>query len=89
MYIYVVHSHRLQIHITTRQHALLQDESARTGLPMAELIRRSIDSVFRPGVRPQARGWQLTFGVFKEPDVAIVARRAAPPKPTLFEPDEA
>ena len=89
MYIYVMHSHRLQIHVTRRQHALLQDESARTGLPMAELIRRSIDVVFRPHIRPQARGWQLTFGMFRDPDVAIVARRAAPPKPRLFEPDEA
>ena len=83
-----MHSHRLQIHITTRQHELLRDESARTGLPIAELIRRSIDAVFRPSVRPQARGWQLTFGMFKDPDVAIVARRAAPPKPMLFEPEE-
>jgi len=89
MYIYVVHSHRLQIHVTLRQHALLQDESARTGLPMAELVRRSIDSVFRPNVRPQARGWQFTFGMFRDPDVAIVARRAAPPKPMLFEPEDA
>jgi hypothetical protein len=55
---------------------------------MAELIRRSVDAVFRPGIRPQARGWQLTFGMFRDPDVAIVARRAAPPKPRLFEPDE-
>jgi len=56
---------------------------------MAELVRRSIDSVFRPNVRPQARGWQFTFGMFRDPDVAIVARRAAPPKPMLFEPEDA
>jgi hypothetical protein len=55
---------------------------------MAELIRRSIDAVFRPTIRPSARGWQMTFGMFRDPDVAIVARRAAPPKPRLFEPDE-
>jgi len=55
---------------------------------MAELIRRSVDAVFRPGIRPQARGWQLTFGMFRDPDVAIVARRAAPPKPRLFDPEE-
>jgi len=81
-----VNSHRLQIHITARQYGLLQDESARTGLPMAELIRRSINAVFRPNTSPQVRGWQLTFGMFRDPDVAIVARRAAPPKPKLFDP---
>ena len=84
-----MHSHRLQIHITARQYVFLQDESARTGLPMAELIRRSINAVFRPNSGRQVRGWQMTFGVFRDPDAAIVARRAAPPKPRLFDPEEA
>ncbi len=85
MYIYVVHSHRLQIHVTSRQHALLRDESARTGLPMAELIRRAVDAVYRPISRPQVRGWQLNFGVFRDLDAAVVARRFAPPKPQLYD----
>jgi hypothetical protein len=80
-----VHSHRLQIHITSRQHLLLRDESARTGLPIAELVRRSIDAAFRPRSRPQVRGWQLNFGLFRDPDAAIVARRYAPPKPELYD----
>ena len=80
-----MHSHRLQIHVTARQHLLLRDESARTGLPIAELVRRSIDAVYRPVSRPQVRGWEVNFGIFRDPDAAIVARRAAPPKPQLYD----
>ena len=35
--------HRTQITLTDAQYARLRDESARTGLSLAELVRRTID----------------------------------------------
>src|SRR5436190_1233692 len=41
-------SRRTQIMFTDRQHALLLYESSRSGLSMAELVRRAVDRTFRP-----------------------------------------
>jgi hypothetical protein len=68
-------SRRTQIVLTDRQHAFLRDESARTGLSMAELIRRAVDTTFRPHARPKLRGLELSVGVWSRPDVAIAGRR--------------
>lgn len=68
-------SRKTQVTLTDRQHALLAEESVRTGLPMAELIRRSIDRTFRPHRRPKLRGFELSVSVSKRPDAALVARR--------------
>jgi hypothetical protein len=38
-------SRRTQITLKDRQHRLLLEESVRTGLSMAELVRRAVDSV--------------------------------------------
>jgi hypothetical protein len=68
-------SRRTQLHLTDRQHAFLVGESERTGLPMAELIRRAIDAVYRPELRPRLRGYELSAGVWKRPDAAVIGRR--------------
>jgi hypothetical protein len=52
---------------------------------MAELIRRAIDQVFREKAKPQRRGWQWVFTVYRDPDAAVVARHMAPPKPRLYD----
>lgn len=39
-------SHRTQITLTDAQYERLQSESARTGLSMAELVRRAIDETY-------------------------------------------
>jgi hypothetical protein len=70
-------SRRTQLHLTDRQHAFLAGESERTGLPMAELIRRAIDAVYRPDLRPRVRGYELSAGLWKRPDAALVGRRRA------------
>ena len=82
MYTYInadIHRHRMsrrmQVTLTDRQHGFLRDESARTGLPMAELVRRAVDTTFRPHVRPKLRGLELSVGVWSRPDVAIAGRR--------------
>jgi hypothetical protein len=81
-------SRRTQITFTDRQHALLIDESNRTGLPMAELVRRAVDRTFRPVSRqPLARGFELSLGLWRELDAAFAARRVMPRKPRLHDGD--
>ena len=68
-------SREFHLLLTTRQHALLTDESARTGLPMAELIRRAIDKTYRPQALPTVRGVELSLGLWRRPDAAVAGRR--------------
>jgi hypothetical protein len=66
---------RTHVMLSYRQHAFLSDESARTGLSMAELVRRAIDATYRPHSRPRISGYELSIGLWKQPDAAIVGRR--------------
>ena len=68
-------SRKTQLTLTDRQHAYLIGESIRTGLSMAELIRRAIDKVYRPELRPKIPGYELSLGLWKRPDAAVVGRR--------------
>jgi hypothetical protein len=68
-------SQRFHVLLTTRQHQRLHAESTRTGLPLAELIRRAIDTAYRPHVRPAVRGVEISFGVWRRPDAAVAGRR--------------
>jgi hypothetical protein len=68
-------SRRTQIVLTDRQHAFLMAERARTGLPLAELVRRAIDTVYRPHSRERVRGVELSLGLWRRPDAAVVGRR--------------
>jgi len=67
---------RFHLLVTEQQYACLAWEANRTGLPMAELARRAIDRVYRPDVRPKASGLELSVGLWRRPDAAIVGRRA-------------
>jgi hypothetical protein len=67
---------RTQITLTDAQHAFLFGESARTGLSMAELVRRAVDETYRPDRRPRVRGFDVTLGVWRDPDAAVAGRRA-------------
>jgi hypothetical protein len=69
-------SRDIHVHIPERQYDFLRAESAASGLPMAELIRRSIDFAYTSVERPRARGWQASFGWWRHPDAAVVGRRA-------------
>jgi hypothetical protein len=66
---------RLQIQVTDGQYVLLREESSRTSLPMAELIRRAVDAVYRPNSRLRVGGVELSLGLWHEPDAAAVGRR--------------
>ena len=68
-------SRRTQITLTDRQHAFLVSESERTGLPIAELVRRAVDDVYRPFSRPRVSGLEVSVGIWKRPDAAVVGRR--------------
>ena len=74
MYINIM-GRRMQITLTDRQHAFLRDEAGRTGLSMAELIRRGIDSTYRPFARPTIRGFEVSVGMWRQPDAAVAGRR--------------
>jgi hypothetical protein len=68
-------SRKTQITLTDRQHAFLAGEAARTDLSIAELVRRAIDSVYRPELRPRVRGYEVSLGLWNRPDAAIIGRR--------------
>jgi hypothetical protein len=68
-------SRKTQITLSDRQHCFLRDESDRTGLSMAELVRRAIDLAYRPHKRPRLGGFEVSFGLWPEPDAAVAGRR--------------
>jgi hypothetical protein len=68
-------SHRTQITLTDRQHAFLLNEKERTGLAVAELVRRAIDTTYRPHNRERVHGLELSLGLWRSPDAAVVGRR--------------
>jgi ribbon-helix-helix CopG family protein len=68
-------THRLQISITDTQYDVLNTEANRTGLSIAELIRRLVDGKLRPDARPRVQGYELSLGLWKRPDAAVAGRR--------------
>jgi hypothetical protein len=68
-------SRKTQLTLTDRQHAFLLGESIRTGLSMAELMRRAIDRVYRPELRPKVPGLEVSLGLWRRPDAAVIGRR--------------
>lgn len=78
MYIFVM-GRRTQITLTDRQHAFLREEAYVSGLSISELIRRAVDSTYRPGLRPRVAGVEVSVGVWRRPDAAVVARRPLHP----------
>ena len=71
-------SRKTQITLEDGQHELLKAEAALAGVSMAELIRRAVDYAYRPWVRPKVHGYELSLGIWKRPDAAVVGRRIRP-----------
>jgi hypothetical protein len=67
-------SKRTQITLPDRQYELLRHESFRSSLSMAELVRRAIDSAYQPHRRPRLRGYELSLGLWQQPDAAVAGR---------------
>ncbi|HEX6701126.1 MAG TPA: hypothetical protein VF101_10390 [Gaiellaceae bacterium] len=72
-------SQRTQITLSDRQHAFLVDEAERTGLSLAELVRRAVDGTYRPYSRPRIGGFELSVGMWRRPDAAVAGRRTRKP----------
>ena len=62
--------------LTDAQHAFLVEEAHRTGLSLAELVRRALEANYQPEHRPRLRGFDVSFGVWHSPDAAAAGRRA-------------
>ena len=73
-------SRKTQITLTDRQHQLLLEESVRSSVSIAELVRRAIDATYRPKLRPLIGGYQLNVGFLRAPDAAVVGRLATAPR---------
>jgi len=65
------------------QYAFLLEESFRSGLPMAELVRRAIDREYRPGKRRRVRGYALSAGLWRDVDPSLIGKRPILRKPRL------
>jgi hypothetical protein len=66
---------RTQVLLSQGQYSFLKDEAARTGLPLSELVRRAVDHTYRPEERLRVRGFDVSFGFWRDPDAAVVGRR--------------
>lgn len=66
--------------LTDGQHSFLIEESVRTGLSMAELVRRAVDATYRPSLRPVVAGFWVNVGLTRGPDAAVVGRFKTQPR---------
>jgi hypothetical protein len=67
---------RFNFFLEERQYRALTAESARSSVPVAELIRRAIDKALALPSDRETKGFELSLGVWKRPDAAIAGRRA-------------
>ena len=73
-----IHRHMaiaIHVHVTEAQRAFLLNESARSGLPMAELVRRALDATYPLARRQHVRGFELNVGLWRRLDAAVTGRR--------------
>jgi hypothetical protein len=64
----------LHVLLAEEQYEFLRIESGRTGLSMAELVRRGLDATYGIHRRPKVRGVELRLGLWRRPDAAAAAR---------------
>ena len=69
---------RTHVTLTDEQYEYLRGEAARSGLSLAELVRRAVDASYRPEARVRLRGFDVGFGLWRTPDAALLGRRAGP-----------
>jgi hypothetical protein len=83
VYTDITTSRKTQITLTDRQHQLLLEESVRSSVSMAELVRRAVDATYRPLTRPIVRGYHLNVGLQRAVDPATIGRIATVPRRIL------
>jgi hypothetical protein len=69
-------SRRFNFYLEDVQYDVLTAESGRSSVSVAELIRRAIDRAFELDSSRRVGGIELSVGVWKRPDAAIVGRRS-------------
>lgn len=62
-------SHRTQITLTDAQYSTLKRESARTGLGLAELVRRSLSATYQTNTEDFEEALEQSFGAWSDPEV--------------------
>ncbi len=67
----------MSIHVllTNAQHEFLRNESARSGLSMAELVRRALDATYPLAPRRHVGGFEVNVGLWRRLDAAVSGRR--------------
>jgi hypothetical protein len=66
---------RTHVTLTEEQRIFLLNESARSGLSMAELVRRALDATYPLPPRRQVGGFELNVGLWRRLDAAVTGRR--------------
>jgi hypothetical protein len=61
-----------------RQLSLQRHEAERTSLSLGELVRRAVDRTYRPHYRPRVLGYEVSLGIWTNPDAAVAGRRPRP-----------
>lgn len=69
-------SRRFNFYLEDVQYDVLSAESGRSGISVAELIRRAIDRAFDLDSSRRTGGLELSIGVWRRPDAAVVGRRS-------------
>jgi len=65
----------IHVHVRDEQRDFLLNESARSGLSMAELVRRALDATYPLTQRQHVRGFEVTIGLWRRLDAAVSGRR--------------
>ena len=65
----------IHVYVTDEQRTFLLNESARSGLSMAELVRRALDATYPLAQRQHVGGFELNVGLWRRLDAAVTGRR--------------
>jgi hypothetical protein len=66
---------RFTVILEPRQYDQLCAEANRSSLSMGELVRRALDRAYALDEERRQRGVELSVGVWRRPDAAVVGRR--------------
>ena len=65
---------KTQVTLRDDQYERLRREAKRSGLSMAELVRRAVDLCYGDGPT-SVKGFEVSLGMWKSPDAGAVGRR--------------
>ena len=65
----------IHVHVRDEQRTFLLNESARSGLSMAELVRRALDATYPLTPARHVGGFEVNVGLWRRLDAAVSGRR--------------